>query len=188
MATTPALTYHELAELAQPLGIVVDSPYENDSTTFHLIGKAMVIELLVGAHPTSCKAELKKFHRYGIKRGSPFIHPENGEWISRSWKYTKDVMDAIRAAAYCPPRHDTGAYTATDQRFILMQIYSAQHGQCAYCEKSMPFKAGSLDHIIPYSRGGIDNPSNWCFSCVPCNSAKGSMTATEFRSLKTTGV
>jgi hypothetical protein len=31
----------------------------------------------------------------------------------------------------------------------------------------------SVDHIVPLSKGGADDPSNWALMCRACNQAKG---------------
>jgi 5-methylcytosine-specific restriction endonuclease McrA len=50
--------------------------------------------------------------------------------------------------------------------------------RCAYCKASqVPLQ---IEHIVPRSRHGTDRVSNLTLACVPCNTAKGTMTATEF--------
>ncbi|MBP7594328.1 MAG: HNH endonuclease [Candidatus Microthrix sp.] len=38
-----------------------------------------------------------------------------------------------------------------------------------------------IDHVVPTSRGGSDDPSNLVLACCRCNSAKGALPASEFR-------
>lgn len=47
---------------------------------------------------------------------------------------------------------------------------------CRYC---MDAQATSIDHIIPWARGGRTVEYNLVGSCRPCNSAKGSLTPKE---------
>jgi uncharacterized protein YdaU (DUF1376 family) len=50
---------------------------------------------------------------------------------------------------------------------------------CVYCgSKDKPLQ---LDHVIPRSRGGLDDPSNLVACCKPCNTSKGSRTPEEWR-------
>ena len=49
---------------------------------------------------------------------------------------------------------------------------------CAYCGKDIR-KSGTIDHIIPRSRGGDATFENSVASCVKCNSHKGDRTPTE---------
>lgn len=45
----------------------------------------------------------------------------------------------------------------------------------------------TVDHILPRTRGGKDEPANWAVCCLPCNMAKGNKTAEEFRALRAVG-
>ena len=43
--------------------------------------------------------------------------------------------------------------------------------RCAYCDiGGVPLQ---LDHIVPVTHGGTDEPMNWAPACGPCNSSKG---------------
>lgn len=51
---------------------------------------------------------------------------------------------------------------------------------CSYCGRSdVPLQ---LDHVIPRSRGGSDDPENLTPACRPCNTSKGSKLLSEWRS------
>jgi uncharacterized protein YdaU (DUF1376 family) len=50
--------------------------------------------------------------------------------------------------------------------------------KCAYCG-SMGVNL-QLDHVIPRSRGGADDPSNLSACCKPCNTSKGAKTPEEW--------
>lgn len=59
-------------------------------------------------------------------------------------------------------------------------------GCCAYCGAAIPHfskrvNTMELQHRIPLSRGGSDDPENLIASCRQCNRAKGDMTEQEFR-------
>ena len=49
---------------------------------------------------------------------------------------------------------------------------------CQYCG----VRGGALecDHIVPFSRGGPSHPSNLATACMPCNRAKGALSAQEW--------
>ncbi len=50
--------------------------------------------------------------------------------------------------------------------------------RCAYCgATNVPLQ---IEHIIPKARGGSNRISNLTLACEPCNTAKGTQTATEF--------
>ncbi|WP_243997837.1 HNH endonuclease [Methylobacterium sp. E-005] len=51
---------------------------------------------------------------------------------------------------------------------------------CAYCgDFNGPFE---IDHVVPYSRGGENEPNNLCVACKPCNRSKGARTPEEWLS------
>ena len=56
-------------------------------------------------------------------------------------------------------------------------VYKRDGGQCVYCGSTENL---SLDHVIPFSRGGSDNPENLVTCCKSCNSSKGAKTPSEW--------
>ena len=72
-----------------------------------------------------------------------------------------------------------GSHTATD----LRALWEKQHQRCAYCKIKLTPR--TLDHIIPLSKGGTNNPDNLAWVCKPCNSRKGTRSLDVFlRDLK----
>lgn len=45
---------------------------------------------------------------------------------------------------------------------------------CHYCGKKLRREQATVDHVIPKSKGGSNNSSNFVLSCAPCNTSKGS--------------
>lgn len=54
-------------------------------------------------------------------------------------------------------------------------------GLCVYCKEPVKIKSGrgrsyndaTIDHVIPYARGGTDAWTNLVLACRSCNEAKG---------------
>ena len=68
-------------------------------------------------------------------------------------------------------------------------LFGLQEGKCTGCEVLFPFRNMTIDHIIPRSRGGTDDPDNLQLLCAACNSTKGSRTQEELiASLRDQGV
>ncbi len=60
-------------------------------------------------------------------------------------------------------------------------IYDRDGGICAYCGKSIPYTAATLDHVIPLSKGGDSSWENLVNCCHSCNQHKGNHTPEEAR-------
>ena len=68
-------------------------------------------------------------------------------------------------------------------------LFGVQEGKCNGCEVLFPFRNMTIDHIVPRSRGGTDDPDNLQLLCAACNSTKGNRTQGELiTSLREQGV
>lgn len=54
-----------------------------------------------------------------------------------------------------------------------LYIYYRDNKKCFYCDKSLKFKQITLDHLIPVSKGGVDEIFNIVTCCKTCNKFKG---------------
>lgn len=57
-------------------------------------------------------------------------------------------------------------------RVTKARIFERDAYTCGYCGK-VGKKGLTLDHIVPKSRGGTNDPSNLVAACMPCNNWKG---------------
>ncbi|MGY2747246.1 HNH endonuclease [Arthrobacter sp. UYCu723] len=53
------------------------------------------------------------------------------------------------------------------------EVLRRDNHACRYCGAKAPGVHLQVDHVIPKSRGGSDDPSNLTAACVGCNQAKG---------------
>ncbi len=61
----------------------------------------------------------------------------------------------------------------------IQKIRESLHDKCSYC--GMPLNGGGeVDHMLPISRGGSNDPSNLTLACRTCNRDKTNKTALEF--------
>ena len=68
-----------------------------------------------------------------------------------------------------------GGHTKAD----ILRILAAQKCKCIVCRTNIE-KCYTVDHIVPLSRGGSDNPENLQMVCKSCNSKKGAKDPIEF--------
>ena len=52
------------------------------------------------------------------------------------------------------------------------RLYIMQRGVCWGCQMEVPFDYSSIDHIIPKSKGGKSDYSNYQMLCKKCNVMK----------------
>lgn len=60
------------------------------------------------------------------------------------------------------------------KRIILNKftLYYRDDGLCSYCHKPVEIAKGTMDHVMPVSRGGADAWENVVLSCDRCNQLK----------------
>jgi len=68
-----------------------------------------------------------------------------------------------------------GSFTAKDVEILLR----SQKDLCWWCGKQLAGKY-HVDHRIPLSRGGSNNPENLCISCASCNHSKSDKLPSEW--------
>ena len=77
----------------------------------------------------------------------------------------------VTARTDIPRRTDIGDVPPYRQQKHV--LFGQQEGRCNGCETEFPFRAFTVDHIVPQSRGGTDHPDNLQLLCSHCNSVKG---------------
>ncbi len=115
------------------------------------------------------------------------------EFVSTTQVWTDEqvgryMRKAMRQAALDQPKTDSTfirykiLYEKPLRRWISpaerKMIYSNSDYTCSYCGK----RGGTLhvDHVIPISRGGIDDIENMTSACPRCNWSKGSKLLSEW--------
>lgn len=56
---------------------------------------------------------------------------------------------------------------------LRFEIFKRDKFTCRYCGRTSPEVILEIDHIIPVSEGGTDDPENLVTSCYECNRGKG---------------
>ena len=84
------------------------------------------------------------------------------------------VPSVIRVKQYVRPRRERRSSS-----FSRSHIFLRDNHCCQYCEKQLPAKLLTLDHVVPLTRGGPGTWENLVTSCRDCNQQKGSRTPEE---------
>ena len=58
-------------------------------------------------------------------------------------------------------------------------LFGIQEGKCKGCQEFFRFRNLTIDHIVPRSKGGTNDPDNLQLLCGACNSTKGNRTQDE---------
>ena len=89
----------------------------------------------------------------------------------------KAAMGGLFHDGFVTPRTDIPRRTDIDAPIPYRQnrhvLFGQQEGRCNGCRTEFPFRAFSVDHFIPRSRGGTDHIENLQLLCGHCNSVKG---------------
>lgn len=92
--------------------------------------------------------------------------------VTQQWRLNNPDKRARQAKASSQNRRArrraTGHLTTADIR----RQYDRQRGHCYWCRGALDEKY-HVDHVIPLSRGGANDPSNIVIACAPCNLSKG---------------
>jgi hypothetical protein len=60
-------------------------------------------------------------------------------------------------------------------RRLRFEVLKRDNYTCRYCGAKAPDVALEVDHVIPTTLGGADDPTNLVTACEPCNSGKASV-------------
>lgn len=119
-----------------------------------------------------------KIREYERKRRRE--HPEKVRQIQRNWErknseHFSKIKRVANAQRRARQRGAEGKYTYKDE----LAIYDKQKGQCYWCGKQLNGKY-HVDHVIPLSRNGSNNPDNLVVACPSCNMQKHDKTPEEW--------
>lgn len=86
------------------------------------------------------------------------------DWVVHSAKWETRVPAVIMLKSYL--RRNSAV------RFSKSNVFLRDEYQCLYCGSSVNQITGTLDHVLPLSRGGKTTWENIATACAPCNSRK----------------
>jgi 5-methylcytosine-specific restriction endonuclease McrA len=87
----------------------------------------------------------------------------------RAWRLANPEKDrAIARNRRAKLAGSIGTHTATD----LAAILKSQNYRCVYCPADLRKVKRHVDHIVPISRGGLNDKTNLQYTCSSCNVKK----------------
>ena len=92
----------------------------------------------------------------------------------RSQHFETVLPQTIRLLRYVYVQHR--AIVTDGSRATFAGVLRRDAYRCGYCDSRF---AGTVDHVLPRSRGGPNTWSNLVACCAPCNSYKGDRTPEE---------
>lgn len=104
-------------------------------------------------------------------------HPEAHSRAARRWRTNHpEKAKALEHRRRSRRKGAPGEFSPTD---IRLQ-YQSQGGLCWWCSKPLN-NIYHVDHVIPLSRGGTNDPRNLVCACEKCNLSKGAKTPAEWK-------
>ena len=64
-------------------------------------------------------------------------------------------------------------------KFSRKNVIIRDNFECKYCGEKLLLSQGTIDHIVPVSKGGLSNYSNCVACCKECNKTKGNKSLDE---------
>lgn len=125
------------------------------------------------ANPEKAKARSRKWYvanreKVLLSQRGRKSNPEEARVRKRKWRAAnpeKARAELRRRRAH--KRNAEGDHTGAD----IQRQYKAQKGKCYYC-KAPAGKDYQVDHVVPLSRGGSNDPANLVIACRSCNASK----------------
>ncbi len=99
---------------------------------------------------------------------------EYGDFFIHSQRVTLSVPAVIRLYYYVNIRR------FQNLRFSKENIFYRDNYTCVYCGYQFPKNQLTLDHVIPFSKGGQKTWANIVTACHTCNNKKGDRSPEQF--------
>src|SRR5260221_8387159 len=124
------------------------------------------------AHLKAYRQRKKEARPHRSRRTREAIHAYQKIYRSRPEIQERNRIKAANRRAR--KKAATGTYTAQD----VQAQYKRQKGKCYWCGKKLG--KYDVDHIVPLSRGGSNQPDNLVIACPTCNQKRNNKLPHEF--------
>lgn len=82
-----------------------------------------------------------------------------------------DVQQAVAMSLKLPEAQETPVKRSSYKKAKLQMLKKKPF--CHWCKLPLIAETATVDHVIPLSRGGLNNSNNRVLACSPCNQARG---------------
>ena len=122
----------------------------------------VAVELKSAGHFHLSGALLVNYYPFSVKRTAYVAN------TVKSFQHV-DMKAAIKMACEPPPitKVKRKSYKAAKLRMLR------KRQACHWCTCVLTEETATVDHVIPLSRGGLDNDNNRVLACEPCNNKRG---------------
>lgn len=121
-------------------------------------------------NPDKVKASRQRSKAKDRSRNQRYYQQNKARINERGRQYNNSHREQARASRWrrkALMKNAPGKFTTDD----IKTLYKMQKGRCWYCQKSIE-DGYHIDHRIPLSRGGTNDPSNLVLTCPFCNLSK----------------
>lgn len=125
------------------------------------------IKIYSAEHAEETKARSDKWSRNNRARKNATTKA----WVAAN----PHKIRAFSHKRYALQKNAPGSFGAND----ITQLLEKQQRCCHYCNVHLT-NGFEVDHYIPLSRGGTNEPSNIVLACMPCNRSKGNKLPADF--------
>lgn len=124
--------------------------------------KGVTVELKADGHFHLQGALLVNYYPFSAKRTAYVANTVKGS-------QHVDMKQAIKMACEMPPitKVKRKSYKAIKLKMLRKRT------TCHWCQCQLTEETATVDHVIPLSRGGLDNANNRVLACEPCNNGRG---------------
>ncbi len=112
--------------------------------------------------------------RKEYQKRAPEVYLQKARDRTRQWALDNPdrAMRNAKVAKHKRRSRERGATGSFDVN-NLTTLFTAQSGRCVYCKDKLDRKY-HVDHIVPLSKGGSNDPANLQLLCASCNLSKAS--------------
>ncbi len=150
---------------------------ENEYQRNHYAANTNAIRKRKAAHMRKARNSLLTREQY-LNHGRKF-------WKSKGKEKRRSYLDRIRVENPWLWKTITvhSKFRGKNGAEILKAIWDKQRGLCGLTGKPLDFATAQLDHIVPRSRGGGNEPSNLRWTCKRANEMKRDLLDSELLEL-----